>query len=217
MTPVERTVAEASKFWDKHAKRYAKSPVADEAAYQKKLKVTQDYLKPDMEVLEFGCGTGTTALIHAPFVRHIHAIDISGKMIEIARDKAEASGIKNVTFERASIEDLAAADATYDAVMGHSILHLLEDKKGAIASVHKMLKPGGFFITSTACLGGMMVALRVLLKVVLPVGRLFGLLPLVKFFTEGELERDMTDAGFRIDYRWQPGKGKSVFIVAKMV
>jgi ubiquinone/menaquinone biosynthesis C-methylase UbiE len=208
-------VAQPSKFWDRHAKGYAKRPVADEAAYQKKLKVTQDYLRPDMEVLEFGCGTGTTALIHAPFVRHIRAIDISGKMLEIARAKAEAGDIKNVTVECASIEELAAADATYDAVMGHSILHLLEDKKSAIASAHRMLKPGGVFITSTACLGGTMPALRVVLRVVLPVGRFFGLLPLVKFFTEEELERDLTEAGFRIDYQWQPGKGKSVFIVAK--
>lgn len=202
-----------NKFWDRHAKGYAKRPVADEAAYQKKLKVTQDYLRPDMEVLEFGCGTGTTALIHAPFVRHIRAIDISGKMLEIARTKA--GDIKNVTFERASIEELTAADATYDAVMGHSILHLLEDKKSAIASVYRMLKPGGVFITSTACLGGTMPALRVVLRVILPVGRVLGLLPLVKFFTEEELQRDLTEAGFRIDYQWQPGKGKSMFIVAK--
>jgi ubiquinone/menaquinone biosynthesis C-methylase UbiE len=215
--PVERTVAEPSKFWDKHAKGYAKRPVADEAAYQKKLKVTQDYLKPDMEVLEFGCGTGTTALSHAPVVRHIHVIDISGKMIEIARDKAEAGGIKNVTFERASVEDLTAADATYDAVMGHSILHLLEDRKSAIASTHRMLKPGGVFITSTTCLGGMMPALKAVLRAILVAGRFFGLLPLVNFFTKDELERDLTDAGFRIDYQWQPGKGKSVFIVAKKV
>jgi ubiquinone/menaquinone biosynthesis C-methylase UbiE len=208
-------MARPSEFWDKHAKGYAKRPVADEAAYQKKLQVTQEYLKPEMEVLEFGCGTGTTAIIHAPFVRHIRAIDLSSKMLDIARDKAAAGGIKNLTFEQSSIEELVAADAAYDAVMGHSILHLLDDKKSAIARVHRMLKPGGVFITSTACLGGMTPALRVMLRVVLPAGRFFGLLPLVKFFTEEELERDLTDAGFRIDYQWQPGKGKSVFIVAK--
>jgi hypothetical protein len=38
---------------------------------------------------------------------------------------------------------------------------------------------------------------------------------LVKFFTAGELEGDLTDAGFRIDYQWQPDKRKAVFIVAK--
>jgi ubiquinone/menaquinone biosynthesis C-methylase UbiE len=206
-------MAQPSQFWDRHARGYAKRPVADEAAYQRKLRVTQDYLKPDMEVLEFGCGTGTTAIIHAPFVRHIHATDISSRMLEIARAKAESDSIENVTFEQSSIDELNADDVSYDAVMGHSILHLLENKEIAIASVYRMLKPGGVFVTSTACLGGTMPALRV----ILPVGRFLGLLPLVKFFTAEELAGDLTDAGFRIDYQWQPDPRKSVFIVAKKV
>ena len=68
-----------AKFWDRIAERYARTPVADETSYKKKLQITQDYLRPGMEVLEFGCGTGSTALIHAPYVKHIHAIDISSK------------------------------------------------------------------------------------------------------------------------------------------
>ena len=132
-------------------------------------------------------------------------------MLEIARAKAATEGVKNVTFEQSSIDELNVDDASYDVVMGHSILHLLENREDAIANVYRMLKPGGVFISSTACLGGTMPWLRV----ILPVGRFFRLLPLVKFFTVEELERELTDAGFRIDYQWQPGKGKSVFIVAK--
>lgn len=79
---------DSAKFWDKIAEKYSKQPIADEAAYQKKLQVTQEYFKPDMEVLELGCGTGSTAIIHAPYVKHIRAIDISSKMIEIAQGKA---------------------------------------------------------------------------------------------------------------------------------
>ena len=71
-----------SKFWDKRAEGYSKSPVADEESYQKKLQVTREYLKPDMEILEFGCGTGSTAITHAPCVKHIRAIDVSSKMLE---------------------------------------------------------------------------------------------------------------------------------------
>lgn len=52
------------------------------------------------------------------------------------------------------------------------------------------------------------------INVILPIGRFFGLLPLVKFFTAEELEGNLTDAGFRIDHQWQPGKSKAVFIVA---
>ncbi len=203
-------MVQPSRFWDRHAKGYAKRPVADEAAYQHKLKVTQDYLTPNMEVLEFGCGTGTTALIHAAFAKHITAIDISRNMIEIARAKAESGNVENVTFQQSSIDNLEAPDAGYDVIMGHSILHLVENKEAVIARVHRMLKPGGVFVSSTACLGGRMPVFRA----ILPVGRFFGLLPSVAFFTVEELERGLTDAGFRIDHQWQPDKSETVFIVA---
>ena len=142
-----------SRFWDRIAERYAKRPVADEDAYQKKLQVTRDYLRPDMEVLEFGCGTGSTAIAHAPYVKHIQAIDISSKMIDIAQRKAAADNVENVTFVQSGIEEYSAPDQSLDAVLGLSILHLLENKEEAIAKVHRMLKPGGIFVTSTACLG----------------------------------------------------------------
>ena len=200
-----------STFWDRIAEKYAKRPISDEASYQKKLQVTREYFRPDMEVLEFGCGTGSTAIAHAPHVKHIQAIDISSKMIEIAQRKADAENVKNVTFERSSIDDFTAPDQAYDAALGLSILHLLENKEDIVAKIHRTLKPGGVFVTSTACLGDTMK----FFKVIAPIGKFLGLMPLVKVFTTKELEDSLTDAGFEIDYQWQPGKGKAVFIVAK--
>jgi len=162
-----------------------------------------------MEVLEFGCGTGSTAITHAPYVKHIQAIDISSKMIEIAQGKADAKNIENITFQRSSIDEFSAADQTFDAVMGHSILHLLSNKEAVIAKVHKMLKPGGIFVTSTVCIGNTMK----FFKVIKTIGKPFGLI--LRAFTAKELEGSLTDARFEIDYQWQPGEGKSVFIVAK--
>lgn len=198
-----------AKFWDKIAESYEKQPIADDAAYQKKLQVTRECFKPDMDVLEFGCGTGSTAISHAPFVNHIQAIDISSKMIEIARSKA--NHINNVTFEQSTIDEFIASDNTYDVVLGLSILHLLEDKEDVIARVYKMLKPGGFFISSTVCMGDTMK----FIKFIAPIGKLFGLMPLLKVFSSKELESSLSNAGFDIDYKWQPGKGKAVFIKAK--
>ncbi len=200
------------KFWDKIAERYSKQAIADEAAYQRKLQVTREYFQPDMEVLEFGCGTGSTAIIHAPYVKQIQAIDISSKMIEIAQGKADAKNVENVTFYQSSISEFSVADRTFDAILGLSILHLLDNKEAVIAKVHKMLKPGGIFVTSTACIGDTMMRF---LKVIVPIGNFFGWMPMVKVFTTKELESSLTDAGFEIDYQWQPGKGKAVFIVAK--
>ena len=164
-------MAQAVRFWDRHAEGYAKRPVADEESYQKKLAVTREYFRPDMEVMEFGCGTGSTAIVHAPYVKHIRATDISPEMIGIARRKAAAANVENVTFEAVTIEDMDVADGSLDAVMGHSILHLLEDKETVIAAVYRMLKPGGVFVSSTVCLADGYKWLKPLL----PVGRFLGL------------------------------------------
>ena len=204
-------MGQSARFWDKIAERYSKRPVADEASYQKKLKVTREYFRPDMDVLEIGCGTGSTAIVHAPYVRQIRATDISSKMIEIARAKARAQNVKNVSFEQSSIDDLDVPDQSLDAVLALSILHLLENKEEVIARVHRMLKPGGVFVSSTVCLGDTMKWF----KLIGPIGRFLGFMPLVRVFTAQELEDSFTNGGFEIDYRWRPGKGKAVFMVAK--
>jgi len=208
-------MSQTAKFWDKHAESYAKRPVSDEESYQKKLQVTRGYLKPDMEVLEFGCGTGSTAIAHAPYVKHIEAIDVSSKMLEIAQGKVDANNVENVTFKQSGIDEFSAPDQSFDAVLALSVLHLLENKEEAISRVHKMLKPGGIFVTSTACLEDMAIYFTVLIKVLGPIGKFFRLLPVLKIFTAKELENSLIDAGFEIDHRWLPGKDKAIFIVAK--
>ena len=203
----------SSAFWDKVAERYSKKPVADEEAYQKKLQITREYFRPDTQVLEIGCGTGSTAIAHAPFVQHIRAADISSRMIAIAEGKAAAAGIDNVSFEVSDIEDLEVAGESLDAVLALSVLHLLEDRETAIARVYKMLKKEGVFVTSTACIGDTMK----FFKFIGPIGRFLGLMPLVRVFTVQELVDSFVDAGFAIDHQWQPDPGKAVFLVAKKI
>ncbi len=199
-----------AKFWNKHAAKYAERPVPDQAVYEKKLAITQSYLKPTMQLLEFGCGTGSTALIHAPYVKHIRATDVSDRMIEIAREKAKKQNINNITFEVAAIDDLQLTDGSLDVVLGLSILHLLKNKDDVIHKVFNMLKPGGLFVTSTVCIGDSMK----FFKWIGPIGHFLGLLPTINVFTTQELEQSILAAGFKIDHQWQPGKGKSVFMVA---
>jgi ubiquinone/menaquinone biosynthesis C-methylase UbiE len=201
----------SARFWDRIAERYARRPVADEAAYRRKLEITRGYLRPDMEVLELGCGTGSTAIVHAPYVKHVRAIDISSKMIEIARRKADAAGIGNIAFERRAIADLTVPAESLDAVLALSLLHLLEDRDAAIADVHRMLKPGGVFVTSTACLADSMHWFRF----VAPIARRLGVIPRVAFFTREDLHGSLARAGFEIELSWLPGKGKAVFVVAR--
>ncbi len=197
------------KFWNRMAEGYSKQPVADEAAYQKKLQITREYFPADSEVLELGCGTGSTAIEHAPYVKHIEAVDISSKMIEIAEAKAKAKDINNITFKISAIDSFSLPAQTVDVILALSILHLVGNKKEVIANAYKILKPGGVFVSSTVCLGNTMK----LLKLVAPAGKLFGLT--IKIFTTQQLIECITDAGFEIDYQWQAGSVNVAFIVAK--
>ncbi|WP_157117897.1 class I SAM-dependent methyltransferase [Oceanicoccus sagamiensis] len=189
-----------AKFWDRMAPRYSRQPIANETAYQTKLALTRQYLNPNSVVFEFACGTGSTALAHAPYVKSIEAVDISLKMVEIAQDKAESMRIDNVTFRQANINDLSVSDNAFDMVMGHSILHLLPNKDEVIAEVYSMLKPGGTFVSSTACMGDSWT-FRVMAGL-FSVGSLLGVLPVLNVFSRFELVASLVSAGFEIDYEW---------------
>ena len=200
----------SKEFWDKSAQRYAKSRVRDEASYQKKLAITHGYFQPNWSVLEFGCGTGSTALVHAPHVKEILATDISGKMLEIAAQKARDAGVENVRFQQGTLDSLDLEAESFDAVLGLNILHLLEDAEAAIIRAHELLKPGGVFVSSTALVGELMVLWRLLI----PAMQAVGLAPFVNRFSRQSLVTMLTNAGFSIDYEWQPDKA-SVFLIAR--
>lgn len=204
-------MTKAAAFWDKAAEKYAASPIADEDTYQRKLEITRAYLTPESDVLEFGCGTGSTALLHAPHVKHILATDISGEMIEIAKGKAAEQGISNVDFVRAGLEDIDVPPASQDVVLGLNILHLLPDWEEAIRRSYTWLKPGGAFITSTGCLADGFNMYRL----IIPPMRLIGKAPYVAFIKGDDLRRAMTDAGFQIEHDWKPEKSQTLFLVAK--
>lgn len=203
-------MSKEARFWDKRAEKYAQRPISDQATYEKKLEITRRYLRPESEVLEIGCGTGSTALAHAPHVRHILATDISPAMIDIARRKAVAGQVDNVTFEARAVDNDELGDSRYDAILALNLLHLLADPEASIAAAWRGLKPGGAFVTSTACIGDMAWYFRLLA----PVGQFLKLFPPVRVFTQEQLKRGHVDAGFRIEHEWLPKRNAAVFMVA---
>lgn len=203
-------VDKSARFWNRLANRYASQAISDQDAYEKKLEVTRQYFTVNSEVLELGCGTGSTAVLHSPYVKRIHAVDFSSGMLEIARTNAKKEEIRNITFECVSVENFVAKENSYDVVLGLNVLHLLEDKEQAIRRVYKILKPGGVFVTSTICIAES----KSLIKYVIPIARFFGFMPMLTSFSGEQLESSMLEAGFDIDYLWQKRKGKAVFLVS---
>lgn len=202
-----------ARVWDRFAQGYSQQPIKDEAAYQKKLQVTQSYLKPTDSVVEIGCGTGGTALHHGKFVRHVLATDLSANMIEIARQKA--ADVSNVEFRQASVDTLELPAASQDVVLGLSILHLLPNRNAAMRKVHGWLKPGGLFVTSTVCAGDMGAVTNFVVQRLLPIGNFLGVMPTVQALTKEQLKTSFRDAGFAIEHEWQPKDSAAVFIIAR--
>ncbi|HCH31910.1 MAG TPA: SAM-dependent methyltransferase [Oceanospirillaceae bacterium] len=205
----------SEKFWDKIANKYSQQKVADPGAYEKKLSITQQYFTPESNVLEFACGTGSTAIIHAPFVRSILATDISSNMIEIAKEKLRSNNIDNIQFKKCSIEEIDVADESLDVVMAHSILHLVNNPDDVIRIAHSKLKQNGFFVTSTVCMGDSFFY-SVMARLI-SLASILGVLPRLQVLSSKGLARRMEELGFEIDYQWRPTKNGSIFIIAKKV
>lgn len=202
-------MTQSPKFWDRMAKRYIASPIGDTAAYEHKLALTRNHLRPDMDVLEIGCGSGNTGRLHAPLVKSYRAIDLSPRMIELG--KAAAPVPDNMTMEAANFDEIDIAPASVDAVLALSVLHLVPDPVATIAKVRKCLKPGGVFVTSTACLKSMWP-----LRLLAPIGRVTGLIPPLALLSEHELRAMMAAAGFEIVEDWQARKGAALFLIARV-
>lgn len=197
-------------FWNLIAKKYIAGDIADQATYERKLAQTQSLLQPDWTMLEVGCGSGNTALAHAPFVAKVTAIDFAEKMIEHARAQARTRGIETATFEHKGLDDFQT-DQSYDAVLMLSVLHLQPQWKQAIRKAYDLTAAGGVFVSSTACLTEMapMIAKIAPLIAAIPV------LPSVVAFSQAELLDEMASVGFEIEDHWRADPKGATFIVAR--
>jgi 2-polyprenyl-3-methyl-5-hydroxy-6-metoxy-1,4-benzoquinol methylase len=199
-------------FWNRMAKSYAKKPVADEEAYQFKLDKIRHTLTPEMKVMEFGCGTGSTALQLAPGVMDYQAVDFSHNMIAIAQQKLIDTPISQLSFKQSALEEFSIDGNSLDVVLGMSVLHLLNDPEAAIQYVFSKLKPGGYFFSSTACIADSMPWF----KYITPIGNALRLLPKLHVFTRQTLMTHLSEAGFDIEYQWVSENNKmTCFITAR--
>ena len=206
--------ADNARFWDRIARKYASDPISDMGGYERTLERVRHYLRPGDRVLEFGCGTGTTALKLAPSLENLLATDISSEMIAIAREKARSEGIRNVTFEVAAPESADWPAESFDAVLGFNVLHLLEDSGRALGNIRHALKPGGLLLTKTPCLKDMNPVFRV----VVPLMQMVGKAPHVDFLSAAEVEKLLKRAGFEViecAYHASSGRDARPFIVGR--
>lgn len=174
--------ARDARFWNRSARKYAKGAIADPGGYERTLDRTRALLGPSDQVLELGCGTGTSALRLASEVQSYLATDISAAMIEIAHEKHAASPVPGLMFRATTVEDTALEGGRFNAVLGFNYLHLVRDLPGTLRRIHSLLAPEGLLITKTPCVGDMHPLIRWAL---LPAMHAIGMAPYAGVFFSG--------------------------------
>ena len=182
------------KFWNLFASKYAASPIADIAAYQKKIGKLKSYLSAEDYLLDIGCGTGTQCDDLASNVKQVTGIDISNKLLAIAEKRRVEREIKNVEFVQTTIFDERFGPGSFNVVMAFYVLHFFEDIDEVVRRIYNVLKPDGWFILETACLGEKNIMTGKLIRLA---GKL-GFLPLINLLTTQQIEHALAQAGFSI-------------------
>jgi ubiquinone/menaquinone biosynthesis C-methylase UbiE len=110
---------------------------------------TLDLLRPWIggralgRVVDVGCGTGNLLplLAHAAAMDGYVGIDLSPKMLRVARGKP--SGAARPTFVSADAARLPLRDASFDTAISASVLHYWDDADAALREIRRVLRPGG--------------------------------------------------------------------------
>ncbi len=212
-------MSKTEKFWDQSASNYDNTEEKFEFIHSRSRKNTKRYLKSTDNVLDYGCGTGTTACAISGLVKSVRAIDISSRMIEIAKGKAAAAGVVNIGFGQADIFDKEFKNGSFDVVLAFNMLHTVPDPESVVQRTVELLKPDGLFMSVTPCLGGKKSAL-VSLQILLVRALLkFGVIPVpIRQFKSADLDDLLADERLQVIETEMIFKGaSSYFMVAKKV
>jgi ubiquinone/menaquinone biosynthesis C-methylase UbiE len=197
------------KFWDNIAPKYAKSKISDMEGYNETLERIRFYLKPEHNVLEIGCGTGSTGLQIADGVASYLGTDIAPAMIKLANSKLGGSAA-NMAFTAAPAGEMP--DGDYDVVLGLNLLHVIPDLSEVLNATYDALPSGGLFIAKTALLRDG----NWLIPKIMPLMQFLGKAPSALILSDAQLKAALADAGFElIETLTQTGIVPRIFTVAR--
>lgn len=108
-------------------------------------------------VLDIGSGAGVDTLVAARMVGtdgKVIGIDMTWEMLARARKNLHKISLRNVSFLRASAEDLPFPDESLDVVISNGVFNLIPDKSRALKEVFRILKRHGRMMLADQILTG---------------------------------------------------------------
>jgi ubiquinone/menaquinone biosynthesis C-methylase UbiE len=100
-------------------------------------------LAPDMDALDFGCGTGLVTLRLQPLVKTITGVDSSAGMLEVLRNKVKTGGLTNVRVRLVDFEKGDRIEGAFDLIVSSMTLHHVPDTAALFRQWYGLLVPGG--------------------------------------------------------------------------
>ena len=107
-------------------------------------------IRPDMHVLDLGCGIGGSSRYLAGAVGcRVTGIDLTQEYIELARELTRRCGLDDrIAYRQANALALPFPRGAFDHVYSHNVTMNIQDKTGLAAEVARVLVPGGRFSCS---------------------------------------------------------------------
>lgn len=89
--------------------------------------------------LDIGCGSGILAFELAQYYDNVIAVDLSAKMLDIARKKRSAPNIEYIQMDASKL----AIDRKFDLIVSATTFHHLPNLPASLAAIKKLLNPHG--------------------------------------------------------------------------
>ena len=132
--------AQRAKMWEERARKLGADPDAMVEHVCRCLEIQRDHV-----LVDIGAGAGGFAVGVAARCRHVYVVDISEHMLKLARARAAASHVDNITFMHAGFLTFEIEAESCDHVVATAALHHLPDfwKMVAVRRIYQVLKDGG--------------------------------------------------------------------------
>ena len=126
--------------WVTHIDRYE----AASARFDPWLLTAAGFTATD-RVLDVGCGAGrsSSAAARAAVDGHVVGLDLSAPLLALARRRAEAAGLTNVTFVQGDAQVHPFQPAAFDVVLSRFGVMFFGNPSAAFANIARAVRPGG--------------------------------------------------------------------------